>query len=142
MESAEKIIEEIRQIKAQYKAEVNGGRKQWPRAIKSRIMNLCELGFRPRSIADQTGVSYHTISVWRAQQYRKGKFHQLPVFVESTNKMTRKKFASVTVTKKSNSLEANAKVVTVTVTTPEGFVLKTESVESAVQIVLHLKRVL
>lgn len=141
MEAAEKIFEEIRQIKIQYKAEVSGGRKQWPRAIKSRVMQLSDMGVRMRMIAEQTGVSYHTVSAWRAQLGGKNKFHQLPVVVESTNKLGRPKNATVMVTKKSKILGQKQKLVIVTVTTPEGFVVQIDSVEAAAQMILQLIQV-
>ena len=141
MEAAEKLFEEIRQIKVQYKAEVSGGRKQWPRAIKSRVMQLSDMGVRMRRIAEQTGVSYHTVSAWRSQQAGKNKFHQLPVVVETRNKPGRPKNATVTVTKKSKILDQKQKLVTVTVTTPEGFVVQIDSLEAAVEMILQLKQV-
>lgn len=56
------IVNQIRQIKEQYEAQVTGKHKQWPKAIKERIRVLAESGMRPRHIAEVTGISFHTVS--------------------------------------------------------------------------------
>ena len=123
MGPTEKLIEEIRQIKVQFKAEVSGGRKQWPRAIKSRVLQLLGSGLRLKKISDETGISYHTVSAWKSQIADQSKFHQLPVIVAASKKAKPQKSATVTVTKKSQGLVKENKSVSVTVTTPDGFVI-------------------
>jgi transposase-like protein len=120
MDESSKLIEEIRQIKVQYRAEVNGVRKQWPRAIKTRIIQLCESGLRSQEIADKTGISFHTVSAWKSKHKNKELFHQLPVVLGNTKKPVSKKSATVTVTKTGESI-LSTKSVTVTVTTPGGY---------------------
>ena len=51
------LIDEIHQIKAQYEQQVTGKRKQWPKAIKERVMALVSTGMGPQAIAKRTGVS-------------------------------------------------------------------------------------
>ena len=134
MENTNRLIEEIQQIKVQYKAEVAGGRKQWPRAIRDRVLQLSSAGVRMREISERTGISYHTLASWTASD-----FHSLPVVRESTNPTARKKVATVTVAKSSKS-RVVSKIATVTVKTPEGFVIRLGSARDAVALLKALGR--
>jgi transposase-like protein len=118
MEETNKLIEEIQQIKIQYRSEVDGIRKQWPKAIKTRIIRLCGLGLRSQQIAERTGISFHTVSAWKSKY--KSKFHQLTVRSAKTKSLISKTPATVTVAKSKESL-VSTKSVTVTVTTPGGY---------------------
>lgn len=128
---AAELIQEIRQITSQYKAEVPGHRRAWPEAIKGRVAELFGLGMRPKKISEATGISSHTVSLWKSQFKRKQEFHQVKI-IDSRSKSIAiaepKSLATVTVRKRrgrppktrSQPLEAS-NLVTVTVTTPEGF---------------------
>lgn len=132
MEQVERLVEEIQQIKAQYRAEVAGHRKQWPRAIRERVMSMVNGGLKMRDIAERTGISYHTIASWREQ--KKSKFHQLPVVTSKLPKAistVAKNSAIVTVTKNST---------TVTVKTPDGFVVQVRDLGDAVFLIARLRR--
>ena len=133
MEDAEKLIDEIKQIKVQYKAEVSGGRKTWPKAIKTRIMQLCDLALGPQEIANRTGISYHTVSAWRAQNRARSNFHQLPVVHVGPKSVVPKKSVTVTVKGKRPVGRPPTKSVTVTdtsrspeisVLTPGGYLVE------------------
>jgi len=139
MENTAKLIEEIRQITIQYKAEVSGNRKQWPKAIKIRVMQLCALNFTTREIAEQTGVSFHTVAAWKTEQNQK-KFHPLPVMIEATPKPVTKNIGTVTDTKNSKETSKENKSSTVTVTTPDGFILEVGSAKVATEIILQLRK--
>ena len=78
MNSQDQIVEQIRQIKNQYEAQVTGKHKQWPRAIKERVVALAEMDLSLSSIAEQTGISYHTIASWTAKPNR-SKFREITV---------------------------------------------------------------
>ena len=99
-ERAKILINEILQIKSQYAREVGpGGRKVWPRAIKDRICELSNLGMTIKSIAEMTGISAETLYVWRAVARKSG-------------------FKSLAVVNKKSA------IATVTVATPNGFVIE------------------
>ncbi len=61
---AEEILREIVQLIAQYRAEVPGGRRAWPLAIKSRVLAAVGLGVRAKEIASRTELPYYTILTW------------------------------------------------------------------------------
>jgi transposase len=118
MYESNKLIEDIRQIKLQYRAEVNGVKKQWPRSIRTRVLQLCELGLKSRDIAEKTGISFHTVSAWK-NKYR-APFHQLPVVSEHGKNAVAQKQTTVT-DRKNGKSSASTKSVTVTVLTPGGY---------------------
>lgn len=89
MNEANKIIEEIQQIKEQYQAEVSNDRKAWPNAIKDRVSKLFSLRMNGKSIAAATDISYYTILGWRPEGLPDSRgrkpsdgFHSLPVVKE------------------------------------------------------------
>lgn len=137
--NAANIIEEIRQIKVQYKAEVSGRGRAWPKAIKVRAMRLSDLGMRAPDIAEKTGISFHTVTAWKTAHLKKS-FHQLPVVYEAAVKLNRKPAVAVTATKPKKSIERINRVVTVTVTTPDGFAIQVESPEAAAAIISQLRK--
>jgi hypothetical protein len=111
---AEKLIEEVQQMKSQYQAEVGTtGRKVWPRSIKERVMTLDKMEIGAKRVAELTGIPYETILQWRYTEKHRSKkqFHEIAV-------LEPKKKATVTVPdKKSESILTNA---TVTVTLESG----------------------
>jgi len=133
MKSTDQIIEEIRQIKDQYESQVTGKHKQWPRAIKERVIALTEAGVRSRLIADRTGISYHTVISWN-QSPKKNSFRELAV-VDTSKKVATatKKSVTVTVGKKASAVTDTKKVVTVK--TPDGFLIHAHSVAEVLLII-------
>ncbi len=88
------LFEEIKQIHAQYVDEVGpGDRKAWPRAIKSRVLELDRMINSTKRTAEVCGLSVDTIYQWRAE-VKKANFKQLSVV---------------------------SRFITVTVTTPKGY---------------------
>lgn len=77
MENREQLISEIQQILIQYKAEVSGRRKQWPKSIRERVVKLWSGGLSSAAIAKRVAISYTTLKGW---EYR-NKGHFKPVSV-------------------------------------------------------------
>jgi hypothetical protein len=73
---SEEIINQICVIKEKYESQVTGDHKQWPRAIKERVLELYKMGVKVKVISERTGISYHTVASWTA---RASKFKELPV---------------------------------------------------------------
>jgi hypothetical protein len=76
---AKELIEEIRQIREQYQAEVGSKRKPWPKSIRERVIELCDLGVAMPKIAEQIEVPYQTVTSWRKQKKSQPTFHALTV---------------------------------------------------------------
>lgn len=111
--SASELLAEIKQIRTQYLLEVgSGGYKVWPKSIKDRVLIYADLVGSTKKAASLCEISAETIYQWRAETKR-SQFKSLPV-VESSSK-------SVTVT--DPNLKSKNPTVTVTVTTPEGFII-------------------
>ena len=86
MQQAEEIIDEIKQICAQYKVEVPEARRVWPTSIRDRVSALRQLDLSSREIAERTGIPRATVYVmWARKRYRKhnketkGQFVPIPV---------------------------------------------------------------
>jgi hypothetical protein len=146
----EDLLEELRQIVAQYQAEIPGGRKAWPNAIKHRVARLKELGLSFKAISDQTGLPYFTVLGWRdyaAKANDAGQFRQ----VSPDAAFTAATVAVATLSKdlpaaqgrvsrnapEPAALPPSAAVTTtatVTVTTPEGFRVEGLSFPQAVDL--------
>ena len=103
MEERQQLLQEIIEISAQYRSEVPGRRKTWPKAIRQRVLSLKDLGLSFKAISDQTGIPYYTVLNWRSQA---GKFKQVATVTVPTPIL------------KSLPTSVAAKV---TVTTPQGY---------------------
>lgn len=136
MKQAEVLVEEIKQITLQYRAEVGSQRKPWPKAIISRAQELINLGFNARKISRMTGIPYYSILHWRhrGQLKRIDKaFHS--VAVRSQNQVQNSvKTATVTV-----PVLKSQESATVTVTTPDGYQIKFASLESTIKLLQALR---
>lgn len=148
---AAELIQEIRQITLQYKAEVPGRRRAWPEAIRKRVTELFSLGLKTKKISEVTGISIHTLSLWKSQINGGQSFQQLKIIDAAESKAkslaTAKtnSFATVTVAKKRGrppkvlspqQLDV-ANNVTVTVTTPDGFRIEGVPVREALQWIIR-----
>ena len=138
MEQIERLTDEIQQIKAQYRVEITGGRKQWPKAIKDRVLLLRSRGVRLKDLAERTGLPYHTIALWSSEAKR-NRFRELAVVPRPARSPRDQKIVTVTVPRRPKSSEPE-KIATVTVTTPEGFLIQVRSVEEAASVVRLLGR--
>jgi hypothetical protein len=126
------LIEEIKQIRAQYVAEVGpGGGKAWPRAIKNRVLELDRLLNSTKRRAEVCGISVDTVYQWRSEA-KKENFKQLSV--------VNKKSVTVTDTKsqKLAQISEGSKFITVTVTTPKGFKVEGLTADLALELLLKL----
>jgi hypothetical protein len=140
VEQAEILMNEIRQFREQYVAEVGRGRRTWPRSIKERIHRLDEMGIPAKRISEKTGVGYDTILQWRYKRRSqvKKQFHQLEV-APSDLSQALVKVGTVTVPKIKMPTQKILKSVTVTVTTPDGFRLEAVDFETALALIRELR---
>ena len=131
--SAPELVSEIKQIYAQYIAEVGaGGYKVWPKSIRDRALLLSDVVGSCKKAAELSGLSVETIYQWRAEVKKSQSFKMLPVVERSTK--------SVTVTDpgpKFSKIKAGD-AVTVTVTTPQGFVIAGLDTDQVLEILLKL----
>lgn len=125
---AKQLVAEIQELTRQYHAEVSSKRKPWPKSIKDRVRELVSSGVPQKKTAELIDIPYATIMSWKNPKKKsKSDFHGLTVRPGST----------VTVGP-SDSQKSNPSL-TVTVRTPEGYILEVpESI--AAKIILQLQR--
>lgn len=129
------LIEEIRQIKQQYVAEVGKGRRVWPKSIKARIAELDELGIPAKHVAERTGVPYETVILWRYKRRRErdaSGFHELKVAAPELPVISK----SVAVT----AIKSEISTVPLTVTTPEGLRIEGLTEEALLRLIARLRQ--
>jgi len=129
----QEIFHEIRQLIEQYRAEVPGGRRAWPEAIKSRVRAISAAGASLRDIAERTGLPYYTIIAWvpdtARRRYRKrsqdvpavGKFSEIAVVA------AKRPTGVVAVANEKTAAQqpqCDRQIATVTVTLPGGIEVK------------------
>jgi hypothetical protein len=85
MNKVQQIIDEINQIREQFKREVPGVGRAWPSSLRDRIRVLSQSGLSDREIFKRTGIPLPTIYVWR-----KGRCNEL-----QANEKPQGKFLSV-----------------------------------------------
>lgn len=126
---AAEIFEELRQICEQYKNEVPGRRRAWPKSIKDRVFALQRQGIRSNQIAKRVPIPYATIMSWNVSDKRKGAF--LPVkVVKSATPPT----VTVGGRPKRKHGPVESKVMTVTVVTPKGLRIEGLPIEAALDL--------
>ena len=86
VENREQIADEVRQLCAQYAAEVPSKRRTWPKSIKERVFQLLDLEVRCEVIAAQTGIPVATIYGWKCGRGQPQAF--LPVQVVADKAVT------------------------------------------------------
>ncbi len=125
---ATQLIEEIQDLTKQYHAEVGSKRKPWPRSIKERVRELYSLGIHHQKTATLIDIPYPTIMSWKTPKKKSNpEFHALTVRTNPT------------VTVRNSDSQNSTPVLTVTVRTPEGYILELpESI--AVKTILELQR--
>jgi uncharacterized HAD superfamily protein len=135
--NTDRLIDEIQQIKAQFEAEVTGKRKQWPKAIKDRVLALLASEMKLQAVAKRTGISHHTIAYWCSQE--REPFQEVSV-VEAPPK-------ALTVTKKPVTVTVSEKPATVKkskaplkIKTPDGFLIEARDAKDALKILRGLRR--
>jgi hypothetical protein len=131
MNNFENIVDEINQLRMQYLAEVGGGgRKAWPLSIKTRVFKLLSLGHKIKSVAKHTQIPHETIGYWVQYEHKKAKENR-------PNQLMPKNFQELTVTVNSSGISKSTnveKVVTVTVTTPKGYLIEGLPAELAIEL--------
>jgi hypothetical protein len=125
------ILNELRQICRQYKDEVPGKRRAWPRSVKERVFGLQAQGLSARQIADQISIPCTTILSWNSAEKKRGNF--LPV------KVVRKSSSSTVTVGKSQGLEGKRSSVftntTVTVVSPRGIRVEGMPLDAALSLI-------
>jgi hypothetical protein len=120
MTRQEALLKDVREMTAQWRLEVPGGRKAWPKSIRDRVLELSRLGMGSTAIAKATGLTYFTIHAWKK---RKPDFKALAI----------KSPATVTV-------PVGAKpAATVTVTTAKGLKFEGITFEQALIVAKELR---
>ncbi len=76
MDRRELLLKDIREMAEQYREEIPGGRKAWPKSIKNKVLELYSLGLGPTEVAQETGLAYFTVHNWKR---RNPPFKQLVV---------------------------------------------------------------
>ena len=134
IDRAETLMDEVRQLRTQYVNEVGSGRRVWPRSIKTRILELEQVGIPPKIIAAKTGVPSETIASWRFHR-RHGvdkRFHALAV------KSALPEIAKPgTVTVTTNKMSKNSDSILVTL--PDGIRIESGDANAIVTILCALK---
>lgn len=122
-ELAKQLVEEILSIKDQYQMEVGSRRKPWPKSIKTRILELDRLGMPMLQISESIKIPYQTIMHWRFMNRKsidpKNNFHAVAV---KNPTVTVGKSLTKALTSKIPPLDP-----TVTVRTPDGYILEIPS---------------
>jgi hypothetical protein len=124
MNRRNELLEEILQITSQYKDEVPGKRKAWPKAIKERVRELNELGMNVKAICERAGLPYYTVLSWRPPKRRvtrsHGEFKQVPIVI-NPRQLPAPIVDENRTPKKTATVAVEPPRQTVTVTTPLGF---------------------
>lgn len=126
---ANQLIEEIQGLTEQYHAEVSSKRKPWPRSIKDRVHELFSMDIPYKKTAESLSIPYATIMSWKHSVGKKSSsdFHALTVR------------PGPTVTVRTSDSQKSSPNLTVTIRTPEGYILEVpESI--AVKTILALQR--
>lgn len=145
---AAQIIDEIQQITAQYKAEVPGRRHAWSKAIKERVHALFAMGLKPKAITERTGLSYHTVVYWSTQAKQTQKLLPVKVVAAKSRRLPvpTVKAAIATVAVKKRGRPSSSKSLgpllnaTVTVTTPDGFIIEGLPAQVALALLQEARR--
>ena len=119
------LVSEIQQLISQYNMEVGSRRKPWPESIRSRVHHLFASGMKGAEISRQTGIPYFSIL-----RIKKAGFRELTVTVPARGPGRPRKAVTV---------GGSKEVATVTVSTPDGYVLTIEGALAAVRIVQALR---
>lgn len=152
MKEHRELISEIKQIKIQYESEVSSDRKAWPRAIKSRVIELLESKVSASVIAREAGLPYDTVLRWRPKGMKRfrGPRRKPDAFKELlvlNDHKANEKTGTVTVP---TLPESKVRTVTVpeeelvddsaiiTVTTPQGFKIDVRGISQATKLLREL----
>ena len=146
------LIGEIKQIKIQYESEVSSDRKAWPRAIKSRVIELLENKVSASVIAREAGLPYDTVLRWRPKGMKRlrGPRRKPDAFKElvvTNDYKANEKIGTVpvptlpaskvrTVTVPQEELGDDSAIVTVT--TPQGFKIDVRGISQATKLLREL----
>jgi len=124
MNKQDALVEAIRQISSQYKIEVPGKRRAWPKSLRARVMELVELGMDRKSVSRETDIPYFTVLKWSKERPENlsGEFREIELGRSLEKSIATETAAAVTVTTAFPRQMENFSntVATVTVTTARG----------------------
>lgn len=133
------LISEIIQMREQYLAEVGiDKRRAWPKSIRERVLQLFAQKTTGKYIADATGISYDTIRNWVSDEDSHGVMFQ-PMSIRNDYSLVPPPQLPTTNVSRSPSPICSEKVVTVTVTTPDGYQVS-GSVKEVFRVLNRLRR--
>ena len=127
---------ELEQICEQYKEQVPGRRRAWPRAVKDRIGELQRLGISGHQISKRVPIPYMTIASWRRDKPESGSAF-LPVKIVEQPTLAPARATTVTVEKRERGRPPIQKVsiaTTVTVVAPNGLRIEGLPVDAALRL--------
>ncbi|MGZ3792120.1 MAG: hypothetical protein ACXVCP_07215 [Bdellovibrio sp.] len=126
---ANQLIAEIQDLTRQYHAEISSKRKPWPKSIKDRVRELFSMDVHHKKTAEIINIPYATVMAWKIRPKKKSKseFHALTVRPNPT------------VTVRNSDSQKSSSNLTVTVKTPEGYILELPEAVAA-KIILELQR--
>lgn len=78
MDRKKQLLDELRQIYAQYQREVPSKRRPWPESIRSRVQELWAMGVSCHEIGSESRVPVQTMYSWR-KRLKRGRFVALPI---------------------------------------------------------------
>lgn len=130
------LFSELEQICEQYKEQVPGRRRAWPKAVKERIEELSLLGVNGYEVSKRIPVPYMTIVSWRSKA--KSRDSSSPGFLP-VKIVDEKRPTTVTVKRrgrkpKQSSTQASNTLTTVTVVAPNGFRIEGLPIEFAMSL--------
>jgi len=154
-ESQNTILNELAQLRSQYKAEVPGVRQAWPESVKSRIRLLLDDGMTAAEVSRKTGIPYYALNSWfrrshatfiqaklsepqllpnampeKRKRGRPRKSHLLPATVTVANLALQKPPVDNVTSEVSG---------TITVTTPNGFKIEGLPIDVALELIGRTK---
>jgi hypothetical protein len=119
--SREEIFVELRDLCAQYKAEVPGRSQAWPKSIKERVIELQQMGLGDTEISKSVPISAQTMYFWRHSRSVANRSEFLPVKVVETSTVTVKKAEKSSAVGRPRKKPPKLELRTVIVTTPSGY---------------------
>ena len=75
---SQQILNEVLEVMSQYRDEVDGTGRRWPKSVRTRVVRLVELGVPKRRISQETKIPKATVYAWFRKSRGKGGFVQVP----------------------------------------------------------------
>lgn len=131
------LCHEIRQIYEQYLREVPSRRRAWPESIRSRVVQLWQLGVSCNRIANETGISVKTLYSWKAKNH-KSQFLSVPLVASSPS--TEAGIRSKHIPTEQSQPQHQTQSLTLAVRLPSGMRIEGLNLEMMFAVVEHLEQ--